>query len=144
VRGGGRRGRRAMAAGGGGLATLIAVPLIAVGVPLVWVWIASKLAGTRQDLTPTLAVFITTGILISYWLVLIVGSWVRRRRMGPEADRPDRRRMSWNRSYGDQRGDRRLDPIELVFVLTALVAVVGFEIWFFFFAGDPLPAQPAF
>ena len=49
------------------------------GIPLVWVWIASKLAGTKRDLTPSLAVFIATGIIVSYMLALIVGSSIRGR-----------------------------------------------------------------
>src|SRR4029450_11753198 len=40
----------------------------AAGIPLVWIWIASKLAGTKRDLTPSLAVFIATGIIVSYCL----------------------------------------------------------------------------
>jgi hypothetical protein len=31
-----------------------------------------------------------------------------------------------------------------VFVAVAVLAVVAFEIWFFFFAGSPLPNQPLF
>jgi hypothetical protein len=55
--------------------------------------------------------------------------------------------MSWNRSFRDEplRGaDQGTDPIERIFVVVAVLGVVAFEIWFFFFAGSPLPNQPAF
>ena len=49
------------------------------GIPLGGIWIASKLAGTNRDLTLSLAVFIATGIIVSYWLALLVASWIRGR-----------------------------------------------------------------
>jgi hypothetical protein len=128
----------------GGLAAAV---LIAVGVPLVWVWIASQLAGTKRDLTPSLAVLITTGILVSYWLVLLIGSLLRRHWVGGDEEQARQRRMSWNRSFRDEPlavTNRGSDPIERLFVVVAVLAVIAFEIWFFFFAGSPLPNQPLF
>jgi type VI protein secretion system component VasK len=121
--------------------------VVALGVPLAWVWIASQLAGTNRELTPSLAIFITTGILVSYWLVLLVGSALRRRSVGEEQERARQRRASWNRSFRDEplnATDRSSDPIERIFVVVAVLAIIAFEIWFFFFAGSPLPNQPLF
>jgi hypothetical protein len=134
---------KGLVSGAGGL--LIAV-LVALGIPLIWVWIASQLAGTKRDLTPSLAVLITTGILVSYWLALVCGSWVRSRVTGEEMRRRQVRRMSWNRSFRDEHrpGEDPTDPVEAVFVIVAVLAVIAFEVWFFFFAGSPLPNQPAF
>jgi hypothetical protein len=126
---------------------LMAGIVVAVGVPLVWIWIASQLAGTKRDLTPSLAILITTGILVSYWLVLLLGSFIRRRWVGEEQEQARQRRMSWNRSFRDEpisAGDRGIDPIERVFIVVAVLAIIAFEIWFFFFAGSPLPNQPLF
>jgi hypothetical protein len=116
------------------------------GIPLVWVWIASKLAGTERDLTPSLAVFIGTGIIVSYMLALIVGSSIRGRTIGSGEERARVRRRSWNRSFSDapRPEDQRIDPIERLFIVVAVLAIIAFEIWFFFYAGDPLPSQPAF
>jgi hypothetical protein len=124
---------------------VVVAALIAIGVPLVWVWIASKLAGDERDVTPSLALFITTGILVSYWVVLAVGSWIRSHWVSEEEEQTKQRRMSWNRSFRDEpyRTDKS-DPVETVFVVTALIAIVVFEVWFFFFAGSPLPNQPLF
>ena len=128
------------------VSTVVTTVVIAAGIPLTWVWIASKLAGTERDVTPSLAVFITAGILISYWLALLIGSRVRGRYVDADDELARRRRMSWNRSFRDEpiSTDRDSDPIERLFVFIAIVAVIAFEIWFFFFAGSPLPSQPLF
>jgi hypothetical protein len=129
------------------LSGLVAAVVIGFGIPLAWIWIASQVAGTKRDLTPSLALLITIGILISYWLVLLLGSWLRGRWVGAAEQQTKVRRMSWNRSFRDEplrQADRDSDPIERLFVVVAVVGVVAFEVWFFFFAGSPLPNQPLF
>jgi hypothetical protein len=119
--------------------------LVAVAVPGFWIWLASEIAGTERELTPSLAVFIATGIVVSYWLALLVGGWIRGRVTDEEQERARVRRMSWNRSFReDAHPKARTDPIEVAFVVIAVLAVIAFEIWFFFFAGSPLPNQPLF
>src|SRR3954468_17223117 len=118
----------------------------AAGIPLAWIWFASKLAGTKRDLTPSLAIFIATGILVSYWLALLLGSLVRGRSIDPAEEHARVNRRSWNRSFSGapRPDDQRIDPIERLFIGVGVLAIIAFEIWFFFFAGDPLPSQPAF
>jgi hypothetical protein len=126
---------------------LVVAVAVALGVPLAWIWIASQIAGTRRDLTPSLAILITTGILVSYWLALLLGSFLRRRWVGDAEQQARQRRMSWNRSFRDEplsTADRGSDPIERLFIVVAVLAIIAFEIWFFFFAGSPLPNQPLF
>jgi hypothetical protein len=130
-----------------GLSGLLAALLAALGIPLAWVWIASQLAGTKRDLTPSLALVITTGILVSYWLALVIGSRLRSRWITEGKEQARVRRMSWNRSFRDEprhADDDETDPVERVFVIVGVLGIVAFEIWFFFFAGSPLPNQPAF
>ena len=117
----------------------------AAGIPLVWIWLASKVAGTKQELTPSLAVFIATGIIVSYWLALLMGSWIRGRTVDPGEERGRVKRRSWNRSFSDaaRPEDQRIDPIERLFIVVGVLSIIAFEIWFFFYAGDPLPSQPA-
>jgi hypothetical protein len=131
---------------GSTLSALIVAILVAVGVPFVWIWLASKVAGTKRDLTPSLAILIATGILVSYWLALVAGSWLRGRSTDPDEERGRARRRSWNRSFSDapRQDDQGIDPIERLFIVVGVLAIIAFEIWFFFFAGDPLPSQPAF
>ena len=56
-----RRVRRLVVGMGSLWGTAIAI-VAAAGIPLAWIWIASKLAGTKRDLTPSLAVLIATGM----------------------------------------------------------------------------------
>jgi hypothetical protein len=129
------------------LGGLVAAVVIGFGIPLAWIWIASQIAGTKRDLTPSLAIVITLGILISYWLVLVVGSWLRGRLVSEAEEQAKVRRMSWNRSFRDEplrEANRESDPIETLFVVIAVIGIIAFEIWFFFFAGSPLPNQPLF
>ena len=51
-------------------------------------------------------------------------------------------RYPWNRSMRDEPyrpGTGKLSPVEAVFVGTAIVASIAMLIWFFAFAGSPLP-----
>jgi hypothetical protein len=130
-----------------GISGLLVALLAALGIPLAWVWIASQLAGTKREVTPSLALLITTGILVSYWLVLVVGSRLRGHWVSDDDHRGRVRRMSWNRSFRDEPrhpGDDDSDPVERLFVIVAVLGIIAFEVWFFFFAGSPLPNQPAF
>jgi len=142
-----RRTGHGLARGAGSASGVLVALAVALGIPLVWVWIASQIAGTKRDLTPSLAILITTGILISYWVALVVGSWLRNRSVPAEERRAKVRRQSWNRSFRDEArnpGDDDTDAVERVFVIVAVIGLVLFEVWFFFFAGSPLPNQPAF
>ena len=130
-----------------GLSGLLLALVVALGIPLLWVWIASQLAGTKRDLTPSLAILITTGILVSYWVALVAGSRLRGRWVSADEQRARVRRMSWNRSFRDEprrAADEESDPVERLFVIVGILGIVAFEVWFFFFAGSPLPSQPAF
>ncbi|HEY2637112.1 MAG TPA: hypothetical protein VGI54_06975, partial [Solirubrobacteraceae bacterium] len=57
---------------------------------------------------------------------------------------PVRRQLPWMRSM---RGERahvraaapRLSPLEVVLVVSVVVAVLAFEVWLLFFAGSSLP-----
>ncbi len=130
---------------GSTFAGIAVAALVAVVVPAFWIWLASEIAGTERELTPSLAAFIATGIVVSYWLALLIGGLIRGRLVDEERERARVRRMSWNRSFReDAHPDARTDPVEVAFVIVAVLAVIAFEIWFFFFAGSPLPNQPLF
>ena len=107
--------------------------MLCLGVPLFWL-VASKLAGNDPDINVALALFITTGILVTY------GGAARRSRPGTtgSARRAEAqvRRMSWNRSRDEpyRPGDHKSDPVERLFIISTLLGIVAFEVWFFFFA----------
>ena len=135
--------RRAAVGTGSTAFTLIGALLIGFGVPLFWIWIAAQLYAKPGAVTGPVALFIGTGILVSYWIILLLASWLRAR-IGPPRREPVRR-QSWNRSMRDtpyKPGQSESDPIERLFVATAIISIIGFAIWFAFFAGAPLPSSP--
>ena len=133
--------RRALVGTGSGVLTLVGAVLIGFGIPLFWIWIASTLYGKPGAVTAPVAAFIGTGILVSYWGLLLIASWVRGRMFERADQRP--RRAAWNRSMRDSRyksGLGETDPVERLFVITAIVSIIGFAIWFALFAGAPTPS----
>ena len=139
--------RRVLVGTGSTAFVLVGALLIGFGVPLFWIFAASQFYGKTGAVNGPVAVFIGTGILVSYYGLLLIASWVRarllRREMGQQG-RTDRR-DPWNRSMRDtpyKPGEQRSDPVERLFVATAIVSMIAFLIWFAFFAGAPFPSSP--
>jgi hypothetical protein len=113
------------------------VLLLGVGVPLLWVFIASKLSDTFLEL-PLLPLFVMlVGLLVTYMgLAAVVARFDKERaEMGPA-------RMSWNRSLSaDRLETSKTTQWERVFITTAISVAILFEIWFFVFAGSSLPGS---
>jgi hypothetical protein len=127
--------RRALVGTGSTAFTFIGACLIAFGIPLLWVWIASHIYTKSGAVSISIAAFIGTGIVVSYWGVLLLGSWIRARLLGRGLE-PGPRRSSWNRSMRDtpyRPGEA--DPIERLFVITAIVCLIALAVWFFFLSG---------
>ena len=125
--------------------TIVGALLIGFGVPLLWIFIASHLYGKTGAVTGPVAAFIGTGILVSYWGLLVIASWVRARMLRSAGVGRRGARDPWNRSMRDtpyRPGDHESDPIERLFVATAIISLIGFLIWFAFFAGAPFPTNP--
>ena len=124
------------------LAILLALP-IGFGVPLVWVWIGSRLQGAGSDsVSSSTAAVIFVGIIFTYIAILFVVGLVQARGDTGQ-DRPPAR-YPWNRSMRDEPyrpGAKRLSPIEAAFVFTTIVVSGAFMLWFFLLAGSPLPNQ---
>jgi multisubunit Na+/H+ antiporter MnhC subunit len=121
---------------------IAAAIVIGAGVPLFWVWVGSQIQGSRgaQSVEPGTAVVMVFGILFSYIIVLIVAGVIQAREQGSQ--RPPTR-YPWMRSMRDEPyrpGTTKLTPVEAVFVGTAIVASIAMLIWFFAFAGSPLPS----
>ncbi len=134
--------RRAAVGTGSTALTLVGAVLIGFGVPLFWIWIASTLYGKPGAVTGPVALFIGVGILVSYWGLLVIASWIRAKMIRRHHEQGPQR-ASWNRSMRDSAfkpGSQRSDPIERLFVVTAIVSMIGFVVWFAFFAGAPVPA----
>jgi multisubunit Na+/H+ antiporter MnhC subunit len=132
--------RRVLVGTGSTAFTLVGALLIGFGVPLFWIYVASQFYGKTGAVNGPVAVFIGTGILVSYYGLLLIASWVRARLLKREMGRPAR--DPWNRSMRDtpyKPGQERSDPVERLFVATAIVSMIAFLVWFAFFAGAPFP-----
>ena len=99
-----------------------------VGVPLGWLWIGSQVQSSASLGTALMVTML--GILLSIIALVSVLSWLNRR----HADLLERR----NKPLG-------ASALEVILVSSAGLAVVGFGIWFFGFAGaSPLPLNIGF
>jgi hypothetical protein len=122
---------------------ILAAILVGAGVPLLWIWIGSQIQGSRaaQGVEASTAAALIVGILVSYAIILLIAAAIQSR--GQDSESPPPPRYPWNRSMRDEPyrpGTSKLSPVEAVFVGTAIVASVAMMIWFFAFAGSPLPS----
>jgi hypothetical protein len=120
--------------------TLLGAVGLGFGVPLFWIWVASVAAGGSRTVTSSLALFTAIGVISTYWVLLLVGAWIRARMLARDESAPRVRRQSWNRSMRDEPfrpGHSKSDPVERIFVAAAILGFVAFEVWFAFFAGSP-------
>jgi hypothetical protein len=112
-----------------------------LGIPLGLVYAASQLADTSAPtLGPYLLVFI--GLPIGMAVMAKVLGWLNRvhQRLTRTADdRPEQ--PTWMRSMRGERpgARRRRGVLDTVMVVSVLVALALFGIWFFGFAGSSLP-----
>jgi hypothetical protein len=117
------------------------------GAPLLAVWVGSQLQTDATSLSMT-AVFSVIAVLAAMvfalaWLLSQINAtyddltgrpaearrtspWLRSMRDEPEAD--------VRRKYG-------ISAVERMVVVTVVLGVLAFEVWFFFFAGSSLPNQ---
>jgi hypothetical protein len=91
-----------------------------IGVPAGWLWIGSQIQGSTGSVGTAIAVMLI-GAIVS----IVALAWVLGR---------------LNRVHEHLRAARGVDQtgpplLEVVLVVTAAVALVGFAIWFFVFAG---------
>ena len=113
-----------------------------LGVPLGLVYAASRLADTSAPtLGPYLLVFIglPIGMAIMAKLLGRLDHWHQRlTRTGPE--RPQQ--APWMRSMRGERGStRERGVLDTVMIVSVGLALAGFGIWFFGFAGSSLPGS---
>jgi multisubunit Na+/H+ antiporter MnhC subunit len=138
--------RRVLVGTGSTAFTLVGALLIGFGVPLFWIFIASQLYDKTGAVNGQVAAFIGTGILVSYYGLLLIASYARARILRRQMGQGSRgRRDPWNRSMRDtpyKPGEHQTDPVERLFVATAIVSMIAFVVWFAFFAGAPFPSSP--
>ena len=95
-----------------------------VGVPVAWLWIGSRIQPSGGLATAIGVMMI--GMLLTVALLVTFLAWVNRKHVELQEARG---------SFGGQ-----ATALELVLVASAIVAVIGFGVWFFGFSGSsPIP-----
>lgn len=112
------------------------------GAPLVALWVGSQVAG------PTGLSMTAVGVVVVVLLVLVLVLTVLLTRINARYDRltgrtADRRVSPWMRSMRSERENyararQGTSAVERVVVISVSVAVLVFNVWFFFFAGSPM------
>jgi hypothetical protein len=96
-----------------------------IGTPVLWLWIGSQIQGGGSSLGTAIGVMFL-GAVATIWAISAVLVWLSNR-------------------YRANRRARGLDDpghfvLEGVLVVSAGITIVGFVVWFFFFAGtSPVP-----
>jgi heme/copper-type cytochrome/quinol oxidase subunit 2 len=99
-----------------------------IGVPLGWLWIGSQVQGSASLGTAMLVTML--GITATTFVVVAVLAWLNRRHAAIQERR------------NPERGGNAL---EALLVASAGIAIVGFGVWFFGFAGaSPVPLNIGF
>ena len=110
------------------------------GSPLLALWVGSRLQGTSGlSMGAVFAVIAVMGAT-SFALIKLLGALGARHDKLLGVPSAPRRQQPWLRSLSgervrDQRKRQRISALDVVLVGTVLVAVIAFEIWFFFFSG---------
>jgi uncharacterized membrane protein YbhN (UPF0104 family) len=110
------------------LLMLVGCLFLWIGVPVGWLWIGSQVQGSASLGTALMVTML--GIVVSIAVLVIALGWLNRR----HAELNERRHRPV-----------RSSALEVILVSSAGLAVVGFAIWFFLFAGaSPLPLNIGF
>ena len=123
---------------------LTAMAVVAVniwtGSPLLALWVGSRLQGTSGLSMGAVFAVIAVMVLASLGLIKLLGVLGERHDRllgippGPRRQQPWLRSLSGERTR-DQRRRQRITALDVVLVGTVLIAVLAFEVWFFFFSG---------
>ena len=115
--------------------------LLWLGIPLFWLWLASRLVNTSQ---PTFGpyVMVLVGIPVS---MVIVGKLLSRLNVVyghvTQTTPTVRVQLPWMKSMRGERGSNRPRTVlDVVMVCSVSVALLLFGFWFFVFAGSSLPS----
>ena len=115
------------------------------GAPVMALWIGSRVVGQRTlSMTAVVVVVVSLAVLVAALTLAL--TWLSAR-YDQLIGRPsgERRTSPWLRSMRGEgkdliRGRRGTTALELIVMTTTIIAVMSLEVWFFFFAGSPLPS----
>ena len=114
------------------------------GNPLLALWVGSRAVGSTGTLTMGAVGLVATmmlvvGLGLAFLLGLLAAAYDRATGRPPTV----RKHVPWLRSMGSERVDYQrsregLTAVELLLVAMVVIAVAGFEVWFFFFSTSPI------
>ena len=118
------------------LAAFVCAIVFGVGVPTLWIWLASQLeptsGGSGQGVGMLAATLVIVGPLASYIVLVVLAG---RFRFSQPGSSPEPQRMAWTRSRAEIRERARTTTtFEQVVLLAIMIVGLGFEVWFFGFA----------
>jgi hypothetical protein len=124
------------------VAMLLAALSLWTAIPLSWIYIASKVSHTQfpaQGPYMVVAVGIVASIVLIAWLIgrlnLLYIRITGTNRLAPI-------RPSWLKSMRDTSAPAgSTTVVEAVLMGSVLLAALAFSVWFFLFAGSPIPNQ---
>lgn len=126
-----------------GLIALMAVGSVTLwlGIPIGWLWIGSQVQADSQSPGFAPYMLVLAGIVVSIAAMAKLLAMLNRtyKRVAGD-DAVVRVRMPWHRSMrgeDDSRVPRSV--LDVVMVISVSAALAVFAVWFFFFAGSPLP-----
>jgi hypothetical protein len=133
---------RGLAAGVVFLAMLVAAFALWTAIPLIWIYIASKVSHTQFPSGGPYAVVaggILVSVLIDAWLIGRLNN-LYVRITGTNRLHPIR--PTWLRSMRDSTpAYNSVTVVEAVMMSSVLLAAVALTVWFFLLAGSPIPNQ---
>jgi hypothetical protein len=125
------------------VALLAGMALAAVNVwtgsPLLGLWVGSRVQGSGPPKMGAIFAAFATIAVLSIALTRVIGALSARYAELAGYAR-ERRQLPWLRSLrGERAHDRQqMSAPDMVIVACVVVAVVVFEVWFFFFSGSPI------
>jgi hypothetical protein len=115
------------------------------GAPLLAIWIGSKVQGNLNNISMTALFSVVLVLAGTVFLLALALTWLNAKYDEITGRPPAARRTSpWMRSMRDEREEDTqrkygIGGVERVVVIVAVVGMLAFEVWFFFFAGSSLP-----
>lgn len=114
------------------IAAIVCAVIFGIGVPLLWVWVASRVQTTTgYGVSGLAALIVIIGPLASYFALVFAVSRFSR-------DDGQVHRMAWMRSRDEVRDSAKFTTsFEKVLILATFLVLLGFNVWFFFLAQCP-------
>jgi hypothetical protein len=124
----------------------LAVLVVGFGTPLLWLLIGAKIQGASgvTHMTTETAIAVYPGVAVTYAFVgYLAAEFAARLRGGavPQARHPRAPSHPWLRAMSDE--PESVTPptgLEKIFILAAGSLTIAFTVWFFAWAGSPLPS----